>query len=117
MTAQHTRRAFQLFHATLGLGLLVMSLFGLTHALRELDTHGHFAFVTGLEAMGAVLLLIPRTVRWGGAVLLLILLPGLVYHLTQGDWEIELLIYAAGVWFVMVHGAAWGRGSRQPVAS
>jgi hypothetical protein len=111
MAASSTRRAFQLFHAVLGLGLLVMSLFGLAHALHELDEHGHYAFVVGLEALGAVLLLIPRTVRWGGAALLLVLLPGFVNHLVRGAWEVQLLIFAAGVWFVMVHGPAWGRES------
>jgi hypothetical protein len=108
MTNPNARRAFQLFHAVLGLGLLAMSLLALVHALHELDEHGHFAFVAGLEALGAVLLLIPQTVRWGGATLLVVLLPGFVNHLARGDWEIQLLIFAAGVWFVMVHGPAWG---------
>jgi hypothetical protein len=117
MTASNTRRAFQLFHAILGLGLLTMSLFALSHALHDLGGHGHYAFVAGLEALGAVLLLIPRTVRWGGAVLLVVLLPGFAYHLAQGDWEIQLLIFAAGVWFVMVHGPAWARRSRPPAGA
>lgn len=114
MTASNTRRAFQLFHAVLGLGLLTMSLFALSHALHDLGGHRHFAFVAALEALGAVLLLIPRTTRWGGAVLLVVLLPGFAFHLARGDWEIQLLIFAAGVWFVMVHGPAWGPGSRPP---
>ena len=117
MAASNTRRAFQLFHAVLGLGLLAMSLFALGHALHDLDEHGHFAFVAGLEALGAVLLLIPRTVRWGGAALLVVLLPGFVNHLIRGEWEIQLLIFAAGVWFVMVHGPAWGRESKPPQAA
>lgn len=113
MGAPHTRRAFQLFHAILGLGLLAMSLFALAHALHDLDDHIHEAFVAGLQALGAVLLLMPRTVRWGGTALLVVLLPGFVSHLIGGDWEIQLLIFAAGVWFVMVHGPAWGRESAQ----
>lgn len=111
MSPPNTRRAFNLFHAVLGLGLLAMSLLGLTHALHDLEGHGHFVFVAGLEALGAVLLLIPRTVRWGGTALLLVLIPGFVNHLVHGDWDFQVLIIAAGVWFVMVHGAAWGRES------
>ena len=116
MVAQRTRRAFQLFHAILGLGLLAMGLSALAHTLHDLAGHGHYAFVAGLEVLGAVLLLIPRTVVWGGAALLLVLLPGFVFHLAQGDWSPDLLIFAAGVWFVMVHGAAWGE-PRPPVAT
>jgi len=112
MPAPITRLAFQLFHATLALGLLTMSLMTLFHTLHELGEpgHRHLAFVAGLEALGAVLLLIPRTVRWGGTALLVVLLPGFVYHIVRGAWEFQALIYAAGVGFVMAHGAAWGAG-------
>jgi hypothetical protein len=48
-----------------------------------------------------VLFLIPRTIRWGGVILLVILLLGFAEHLTRGELELQLLIYAAGVWFVM----------------
>ncbi len=105
------RRAYQLFHAVLGLGLLVMSLHALAHALREHGGFGHLAFVAGLEAVGAALLLVPRTVRWGGAVLLVVLIPGFIDHLVRGEWEPQLLIYAAGVWLVMMRGPAWGADS------
>ena len=110
MVPLKTRRAFHLFHAVLGLSLLAMSLMELWHTLHELDEpgHGHLAFVAGLEALGASLLLIPRTVRWGGAALLVVLLPGFVNEVAHGDWEWQLLVYAAGVWLVMVHGAEWG---------
>lgn len=116
MTAPNTRRAFQLFHAVLAAGLLAMSLLALWHTLHELDEpgHRHYAFVVGLESLGALLLVIPRTVRWGGTALLVVLLPSFVNHLIHGDCEFQLLIYAAGVWFVMVHGAAWGHEPVHP---
>ncbi len=118
MVVPSVRRGFMLFHAVLGLGLLAMSLQALAHALRSLHgDHAHLAFVAGLEAAGAVLLLIPRTVRWGGVALLVVLLPGFVVHLTRGEWELQLLIYAAGVWFVMVHGPAWGGAAAQPAVA
>lgn len=108
MAAPQVRRAFMLFHAVLGLGLLVMGHNALFHALHE---HGfsHLTLVAALEFVGAILLLIPRTLKVGGLALLVVLIPGFVVHLTRGEWEPQLLIYAAGVWFVVVHGAAWGR--------
>ena len=110
MAAQPLRRAFMLFHAALGGGLLVMSHNALYHALHE-HGFGHLTFVAGLELIGAILLLIPRTLRIGGVALLVVLVPGFIFHLTNGEWELQLLIYAAGVYFIMVHGAAWGRTS------
>jgi hypothetical protein len=108
MAAKQERRAFMLLHAVLGLGLLIMGHNALLHALHE-HGFGHLTFVAGLEFVGAILLLIPRTLKVGGFALLVVLIPGFILHLTRGEWELQLLIYAAGVWFVMVHGAAWRR--------
>lgn len=112
MTTPAERRAYRLFHAVLGLGLLAMSLLTFLHVIDEHGGLGHLAFVAGLEALGAVLFLVPRTVRWGGAALLLVLIPGFVFHLVHGEWQFEVLIYAAGVWLVMMRGPAWGTGTR-----
>lgn len=103
MTAVNVRREFRLFHAILGIGLLFLSLQSLQHALGEHEGAGqlHLAAVSALEAIGAALFLIPRTVRWGGGILLLILLVGFTQALTRGGVELQRLIYAAGVWFVM----------------
>jgi hypothetical protein len=92
----------------LGGVLIILSHNALFHSLHE---HGfsHFTFVAALEMIGALLLLIPRTLKLGALALLLILIPGFIVHLTRGEWELQLLVYAAGVYFVMVHGAAWGR--------
>jgi hypothetical protein len=108
MPEQTIRRAFMLFHAVLGGVLLIMSHNAFFHALHEHGT-GHLIFVAGLEMAGALLLLIPRTLKLGGTALLAVLVPGFIFHLTRGEWELQLLIFAAGVWFVMAHGPAWGR--------
>lgn len=108
MSPPNVRRAFMLFHAVLALGLLVMSLHTLAHTLHDFTGgHVHLGLVAGVEALGAVLLLIPRTLRWGGVLLLVILVGGFAGHLTRGEWEPQLPVYAAGVWLVMAHGAAW----------
>jgi hypothetical protein len=106
MGATQLRRAFMLFHAVLGGALLVMSHNTLFHSLHE-HGFGHLTIVAAAEMAAALLLLIPRTLRIGGVALLVILLPGFAVHLTRGEWEWQLLVYAAGVWFIMVHGAAW----------
>ena len=106
MSAPNVRLAFRLFHLTLGLGLLVSTIPTILHALHE---HGgvnlHLGIVIGLESVGAVLFLIPRTLRVGGLLLLVLLLGGFAVHVSRGEWEVQLLIYAAGVWYVMAHGA------------
>jgi hypothetical protein len=112
MTGSSLRHSFMLFHAVLGGALLVMSHNTLFHALHQ-HGFGHLAFVAALEMIGAVLLLIPRTLKAGGIALLVVLVPGFVVHLARGEWEVQLLIYAAGVWLVMAHGPAWKRQSRE----
>lgn len=109
MIDSRVRQAFMVFHAVLAGSLLVLSHNTLFHALHE-HGFGHLAFVAALEMLGAVLLLIPRTLQIGGIALLIVLIPGFIVHVSRGEWELQLLIYAAGVYFIMVHGAAWGRG-------
>ncbi|HXV85914.1 MAG TPA: hypothetical protein VD793_04405 [Gemmatimonadales bacterium] len=111
MDDRPVQRAFMLFHAVLGLSLLIMGHNTLFHALHE-HGFGHLTLVAALEFVGAMLLLIPRTLKVGGLALLVVFIPGFILHLTRGEWQWQLLIYAAGVWFVMVHGAAWGRPTR-----
>jgi len=102
------RHAFRLFHAVLGGVLLIMSHNTLFHALHEHGI-GHLALVGALGMIGALLLLIPRTIKIGGVVLLVVLVPEFVAHLTRGDWELQSLVYATGVWLVMTHGPTWGK--------
>jgi hypothetical protein len=91
----------RLFHFVLGLGLLVMSLETLLRAIHSGHTHVHLALVAGIEAAGAALFLVPKTLRIGGALLLLTLLGAVVLHALQREWRVDLLIYASGVWLVM----------------
>ncbi len=111
MTAPNLRRAFMVFHAVLGGALLIMSHNTLFHALHA-HGFGHLAVLGAVEMAAALLLLIPRTLKVGGIALLAILLHGFAIHLTRGEWEWQLLTYAAGVYLVMMHGAAWGSQAR-----
>ena len=108
MAAPNVRRAFIIFYVVLGVGLLVANVQTLAHALHELSgRHGHLAIVASLEASGALLFLFPKTLRAGGVLLLITVLGALAVHTYLGQWRLDLLVYATGVWFVMVHGSAW----------
>jgi len=61
--------------------------------------------LAGLEALAAVMLLVPRTVTIGGGLLLLIFLAALIVH-GPAD-QMWLFVYAAGVIFIMAHGSAY----------
>jgi len=116
MVAPDVRRSFIIFHLVLGLGLLIGSAETLLHALGHAVGHSdhaynHLAVVAGLEAMGAVLFLLPGTLRAGGIILLITILGAWAVHSLRGELRFDLLIYAAGTWLVMVHGAAWGAGA------
>lgn len=109
MPGPYVRRAFIMLHAILGLGLLVATLQSLLHMMAEHGGPGiHLGVVLALEGVGAVLFLIPQTLRIGAVALLIVLVGGFAVHLTRAQLEVQLLIYAAAVWFVWVHGAEWG---------
>ncbi|HXW97798.1 MAG TPA: DoxX family protein [Gemmatimonadales bacterium] len=108
------RRSFLIFHLVLGIGLLIGSIETLHHALRHADhvSHVHVAIIAGVEAVGAVLFLIPRTLPAGTVLLLVTIAGAFVLHAIQGEWRWDLAIYAAGVWYVYVHGHGWTPSSR-----
>lgn len=99
------RRTFVLFHCTLACVVLGESIQTLLHALSS--GHKHVALLAGAEAIVCVLFLVPKTLEVGGRFLLLIFTIAIFVHGVQA--EIALLVYGAGVLFVTVHGAAFGR--------
>jgi hypothetical protein len=103
-TRERIRRAFVVFHLVLGLMLLV----GSVQTLVTIGQHDRHAFILGgAEAVAAVLFLVPRTLRIGACLLLGILTTAFAIHLHRGEWAGSLLVYAAGVAFVLVHGSAY----------
>jgi hypothetical protein len=105
-------RAFIAFHLTLGLVLLFLSARATLHALAPIagPADPHVGVLALVEAFGAALFLLPQTLRVGGALLLLTLGLAAVVHALGGQLRADLLVYAAGTWFVMVHGPAWTTG-------
>jgi uncharacterized membrane protein YphA (DoxX/SURF4 family) len=98
------RRAFVAFHLTLGLALL----WGGVHTVLDLGaTDLHARLIGTIEAIGALAFLVPKTFRGGAALLLLTVLVAVVLHASRGEWRPDLLVYAAGVVLVAVHGPAY----------
>jgi len=108
-TQNWQRRMFVIFHLVLGIVILYAA--GST-ALRGGFGNMHVRLVAGVEAVGAVLFLIPQTVRTGAWILLLTIVVAFAFHSSIGEWRGDLLIYAAGVALVAAHGPTYG-GSRQ----
>jgi uncharacterized membrane protein YphA (DoxX/SURF4 family) len=117
MASPLLRRSFIAFHLVLGLGLLTASIQTLLHALapENRHSHQHIALIAALEAIGAILFVIPRTLRPGALLMVFTIGSGFLLHAVQGEWRPDLAIYAVGTWFVLVHGSGWDE--RQRVAN
>ncbi len=106
--------AFVLLWWTLGLALLVGSVrtvHGAHAAGPRLEPH--LALLGGFEAVAALVFLVPRTLRVGAAGLLLALGVAIGAHAATHQLRWDLLVDAAAVAFVGVHGpltAAQWRG-------
>jgi uncharacterized membrane protein YphA (DoxX/SURF4 family) len=108
------RGTFTAFHVCLGLALLWGSVHTLLH-LGPADLHARV--IAWVEAVGAVAFLIPRTLRLGAALLLAAIVPAAILHATRGEWRPDLLVYAAGVLLVMVHGSRSAASPGEPSAA
>jgi hypothetical protein len=121
MNRHALRRSFIAFHLTLGAVVLVESL------ITVLQAHGAggaphaglgVAVLAGAEAVAALLFMLPATLRLGAVSLLAIFLFAVAFHGLHGELQLTLLVYAAGVFFVMVHGSAFGkRGAGQSASA
>jgi hypothetical protein len=104
VTSRNLVRAFVLLWWTVGLVLLVASLRTLKGGFAA-KPPSPVTVLALVEAASAVLFLIPKTLRLGAAGLLLTLGVAFVVHLLLGEPRWDLLVYAAAVLFVAVHGA------------
>jgi len=113
------RRSFIFFHLVLGLGLLAASVETLMHALAPANraTHQHIALVAAIEGIGAILFLVPRTLRAGALLLIATIGLAFVLHGLGGQWRPDLAIYAAGAWFVYAHGSGWKQSGAGPTVA
>jgi uncharacterized membrane protein YphA (DoxX/SURF4 family) len=105
MSTAPSRRSFSAFHFVLGIGILWLSVRTVLMAVGPTGGHHnpHVAALGAVEAIGALLFLIPRTVRMGAVLLLLTIGIAAVVHAFSRELRVDLLIYAAGVWLVADH--------------
>ena len=75
---------------------------GLQSAHSIMDVHA--VLIGSVEAVAAVLFMVPGAMRVGGAGLLATLAIAFVVHLADGHFAAPLLVYAAAVTFVNIHG-------------
>jgi len=102
-------RSFALFHLTLGAVVFAASVMTLAHATGGPHVNPHLALLAGIEAIGAVLFLLPWTLRLGGTLLLVTFAIAILLHFHDGSFPMSLLVYAAGTFFVMTHGEVFTR--------
>lgn len=101
---EQLRHVFVLFHLVLGATLLIGSI---TTAFNGGHGNPHIRLIGLVEGIAAMMFLLPRTMRAGAWLLLLTIGIALIIHLSMGEWRGDLLVYAAGVAFVSVHGPAY----------
>ncbi|MFN8179731.1 MAG: hypothetical protein U0167_17510 [bacterium] len=118
MSTRPLRTAFGAFHVTLGVVVLVQSVLAVMVAARppaDESVNPHLALVAGVEALGALLFLLGKTVRIGGVMMLATFAAALGVHGIRHG--MPLLVYAAGTIFVMVHGSLWPRSAPAPTTA
>jgi hypothetical protein len=101
--------SFQVFHLTLGAVVLVQSVETALVAAPPSSHAGanpHLFALAVVEALAALLFLVPRTVRVGGWLLLAVFGVAVVAHALRGEIVGTLLVYAAGTLLVMAHGSS-----------
>ena len=99
-------RAFVALWWTIGVLLLYLSLKTVHAGFASGGGHdGHLVLVGGFEALAAVLFLIPRTLRIGAVGLLMVFALVFLIHASRLQFRGDILVYAAVVSFVAVHGS------------
>jgi uncharacterized membrane protein YphA (DoxX/SURF4 family) len=107
-------RAFVVQWWTAGVLLLFWSVRTAEQAAQAGQAHDpHVVLLAVVEAISALLFLLPRTMRVGAVGLLFTFAVAFFAHAMQREFRGDLLLYGAVVSFVAVHGAvpmAWVRG-------
>ena len=105
MAPRRLLRGFLLLWLTTGLVLFALSIETVQAALSSTGhANPHVALLGSVEALGAALFLLPRAMRIGSIALLLTIGLAFLLHGMLGDYRGDLLVFAAAVAFVGIHG-------------
>ena len=114
MSHDMVRRAFVTFHMTLGAVVIIQGVATAAQAIGSQPApHWHLVILATIETLAAVFFLVPFTVRVAGLVLCLVFIFAFSVHAIIGEFELGLLVYLAGTFFVVVHGGVFERESKQ----
>jgi hypothetical protein len=108
MSSSSPHQAMRLLRWTLGIIIAVASVqtawstYPEIHAAGHHGVHAWIALILGsVEAVGAILFLLPQTLAAGGWILLAVFAVAFTFHGLQGDFRGDLLIYAAATFACM----------------
>ena len=100
-------RAFLALYITVGVIVLIQSIQTVLAATRggfRPHYRPHAILLGSVESLAALFFLFPRTMRWGAAGLLAVFALAFALHAIDGEPPLTLLVYAAAVLCVRVHG-------------
>ena len=104
MPPQRLMRAFLFLWVATGIALLYGSVETVRSALESSPGNTHLVALGSIEAVAAVLFLIPRSMRAGGIALLLTISVAFAVHTSLHELRADLLLYGAAVMFILIHG-------------
>ena len=117
MPPQRLMRAFLFLWLATGIALLYGSVETVRSALGSAHGNPHLIVLGSIEAVAAVLFSIPRWMRVGGIGLLLTILVAFGVHISLHEFRADLLLYAAVVLFILIHGPLTREQFRVTVSS
>jgi hypothetical protein len=104
MPPRSLMRSFLLLWMVTGVVLFVASVRTVAEAAGP-HANPHLVLLGGVEALSALLFLMPWTLRLGAVGLLTTIGIAFLVHTLMGQFRGDLLLYAAAVVFVSVHGS------------
>lgn len=120
MPPRNLLRSFLALWMVTGIVLVVGGVATVRDSLGGRHANPHLVVLGSVEALAALLFLIPRTFRLGAAGLLLAIGVAFVFHTALGQFRGDLLLFGVAVLFARVHGpltsAQWRAALSRPDA-
>jgi uncharacterized membrane protein YphA (DoxX/SURF4 family) len=105
MPSRRLMRGFLVLWLATGVALLYGSVETVRSALASsAHVNPHLVVLGSVEAVAAALFLIPRWMRFGAIGLLVTILIAFAVHAALREFRGDLMLYAAAVSFVLIHG-------------